>query len=90
MELTEKEQELIQAIRKAKTSTKYDEVVMLFRYIPLNDDTHIQQILPGKSMSILGIRSQMKKLLDDLVTIKSSSTVFSIVYEPGLLRIFRH
>lgn len=90
MELTEKEQELIYTIRKAKASSKYEEVVMLFRYVPVNENEYIQQCTQGKSTSILSIRGQMKKLLDDLIQINQASSSFSIVYEPGLLQIFKH
>lgn len=90
MNLTNDETKLIEQIRKIREHAGMEEVCVLLRYIPLGEADHVQQILRGETTSILGIRLQMKKLLDDLVQINQPSSFFSITYEPGLLRIFEH
>jgi len=82
MELTKKEEELITHIRNAKKDLQH--CVITVKYTPIGENGHIQTILTGKLMPIVGLRSSLVNLLKDIQRITTKNYTVLATYDAGI------
>lgn len=88
MTLTEREIQLIKALRTLQTNNQ--ESIVSLRYVPVGETGHINQIYKNTPIKTHNLGFQLYKLLQELKKGYLQNTLFTIYWQPdiGVLQCF--